>query len=116
MGESEENNTETTTNIQTLHPSNFPPPQSISHSPMGESEENNTETTTTRPEFPTGRIKRIMKARQRHQQAESSEKPASDNTSGRTVTDKPAPAGTRRIDQFFSKAASEELPVLINES
>ncbi|KAJ6428361.1 hypothetical protein OIU84_023732 [Salix udensis] len=178
MGESEENNTETTTNIQTLHPSNFPPPQSISHSPMGESEENNIETTTTRPEFPTGRIKRIMKldkdinkvnadalflvssstelflrflaeksaevaiekkrkivkldhiraAVKRHHPtsdflldslplpAESSEKPASDNTSGRTVTDKPAPAGTRRIDQFFSKAASEELPVLINES
>ncbi|CAK7336180.1 unnamed protein product [Dovyalis caffra] len=134
--------------------------------------------TTTRPEFPTGRIKRIMKldkdinkvnsdalflvssstelfvrflaeksaevavekkrkivkldhirvAVKRHQPTsdflldslplpiQSSEKPASDKISTRTTEDKPAPAGTRRIDHFFTKAANEELPVQINES
>jgi len=37
---------------------------------------------------------------------QSPEKSASDKTSARTLADKPAPAGTRRIDHFVTKAAN----------
>ncbi|XP_050206774.1 DNA polymerase II subunit B3-1 [Mercurialis annua] len=139
-------------------------------------EEDNTGA-TVRPEFPTGRIKKIMKldkdinkitsdalfivtqstelflrflaekssevatekkrksikpdhiriAVKRHQPTsdflldslppptESSDKLMSEKNHPRHVADKPAPPGTRRIDQFFTKSTNEA-PIQINDS
>lgn len=152
--------------------SNFPPPKLSRQPSMAEED-----TETIRPQFPTGRIKRIMKldedinkvtsealflvscsaelflqflaersadvatekkrkivklehirtAVKRHrptsdflldslpEPSQPSDKQSAERNRSRAVAEKPVPAGTRRIDDFFRKPVNEA-PIEINES